>query len=197
MTQQTADLPITHGEVRAIINANASDAQTRLAKADKCRTGFADFNDLATHSTPISLDETDGFVLLTNDKAGAFTNISYLPEGITTDVFTSNQFDFSQLNVGDQINIRLDLSATTTTPNQQIDVQLRVGIGTPAEFTIPFIQSQYKNAGSHSLNRFNGIYIGSNDIKNYPAQFEIASDDALSVVVNGWFMQFLLRGEAA
>ena len=197
MAQQQATIPSTHGGVRGIINANATDAETRLAKADKCRMGWADFNDLATQSTPIAITSAGGWTLLTNDKAGPNTNTNFLPEGVTSSVFASNQFNFIQLDIGDCIDVRLDLLVTTTSPNQNVLTRLRMGIGSPSEFSIIFTQLNYKSAGLNYVSRYNGIYIGSNDIKNYPAKFEIMSDANASVKVNGWFCKFLLRGEAS
>ena len=197
MAQQQATIPNTHGGVRGIINANATDAETRLSKADKCRMGWADFNDLATQSTPIAITSAGGWTLLTNDKAGPNTNTNFLPEGVTSSVFASNQFNFIQLDIGDCIDVRLDLLVTTTSPNQNVLTRLRMGIGSPSEFSIIFTQLNYKSAGLNYVSRYNGIYIGSNDIKNYPAKFEIMSDANASVKVNGWFCKFLLRGEAS
>ena len=197
MAQKQATIPNTHGGIRCIINDNATDAETRLAKADKCRMGWADFNDLATTTTPIAITSAGGWTLLTNDKSGPNTNTSFLPEGVTTSVFESNQFNFSQLDVGDAIDIRLDLLVTTSSPNQNILTRLRMGIGSPSEFSIIFTQLQYKSAGLNYVSRYNGIYIGSNDIKNYPAKFEIMSDANASVRVNGLFCKFLLRGEVS
>ena len=197
MAQKQATIPNTHGGIRGIINDNATDAETRLAKADKCRMGWADFNDLTTATTPISVTSAGGWTLLTNDKAGPNTNTSFLPEGVTTSVFASNQFNFSQLDIGDAIDLRLDLLVTTSAPNQNILTRLRMGIGSPSEFSIIFTQLQYKSAGLNYVSRYNGIYIGSNDIKNYPAKFEIMSDANASVHVNGWFCKFLLRGEVS
>lgn len=197
MAQQQANLPNTHGGIRTVINNNAIDSQTRLAKPDKLRGGFADFNDALTSVTPISYVTADNWRLLTNNKLGTFTNIAHLPEGITTALYASNQFDFSELSLGDMINIRQDIVVTTTTNNQVVKTRLRLGIGTASEFTVPFSDNQFKSQSSHAINTFNGIYIGSNDILNAPAQFELYSDANCSIVVNGWFCQLLLRGEVS
>lgn len=197
MAQSTADLPNTHGGVRTVINNNANDAETRLAKADKLRGGFADFNDSATAVTPITYVPADNWKLLTNDKSGEFTLIDYLPEGITGALYDSNEFDFSEMSIGDMINMRTDLIVTTSSPNQEVETRLRVAIGTDSEFFIPFSTITYKSAEAHQLNMYNGIYIGSNDVLNSPARFEIKSDANASIVVNGWYCQLFLRGEVS
>lgn len=197
MAQQQANLPNTHGGVRAVINANATDAQTRLAKADKLRGGFGDFNDSATASNPIEVTSGSGWVQLTNDKLGAFTNVSYLPEGIPDTVFAANQFDFSSLSIGDMVNFRIDLTATTTSNSQEVFLRLRMAIGSPSEFNVTFSPMQFKQSGTYNFIRNSSIYMGGSDVLNNPARFEISSDNDASIVVNGWYVQFLLRGEAS
>ena len=195
MAQQQADLPNTHGGVRGVINDNATDAETRLAKPDKARVGFVDLNDAATAITPISVS-ADTWTPLTNDTLGAFTNTDYLPEGVT-DIFSSDQFDFSELSVGDMVNIRADITVTTANQNQIIKLRLKSALGTAFEFTTLYGEVFVKSAGEHEYQFFNGVYIGSADVLNNPAQFEVFSDDDMDVVVNGWFIQLLLRGEAS
>jgi hypothetical protein len=197
MAQQPADLPNTHGGVRGIINDNATDAETRLAKADKARTGFISLNDLTTQTTPITLSAASGWVALTNDGLGDYTRTDYLPEGITTAIYSANQFDFSELTLGDMINIRTDIVVTTTVPNQVVQTRMRAAIGTPIEFSMPFSSAQYKSSGTYSISRFNGIYMGDTETKDNPAVLEIASDGNLSVQVIVWYLQFMLRGEAS
>ena len=43
-----------------------------------------------------------------NDKFGVYTNTTYVPTGVTS-LFnsTTNQFDFSQLNVGDELKVKV------------------------------------------------------------------------------------------
>lgn len=197
MTQQQATIPNTHGGVRGIINANATDAETRLANMDKCRIGWADFNDLATATTPLLITAAGGWTVIPNDKLGAQTNTSFLPEGITSGLLTDNKFDFSQFNVGDMFEYRLDLVVTTTVPNQNTLTRIRMGIGSDDEFSSVLTQLQYKSSGVNYVNRFSGAYIGSENIKNYPTCFEIMSDANASVKVNGFYIKCILRGEAA
>lgn len=197
MAQQQATIPNTHGGVRGIINANATDAQTRLAKADKCRMGWADFNDSATLVTPISVTSAAGWVLLTNNKLGANTNVTYLPEGVTTALWASNQFNFSQLKVGDTVHLRVDVRITTTTNSQVTQLRVRMGIGSVVEFSIPLTPMQFKTSGTYQVNTNINFYIGSDSVRNNPARIEISSDANASVVVNGWFVETLLRGEAS
>lgn len=152
--------------------------------------GFWDYNDLATSSTP--LNASSGVPLaLTNDGAGAFTNKAYKPEGIT-DVWNAvgSVFDFSELSLGDTVDIRLDVEVTTTAANQQVDVYLELGQGAGA-YTIPFVNLVVKSAGTARGARFNSVYMGDVNTLNNSAQFFVLTDAAATVKVNGWYVRVL------
>lgn len=160
-----------------------------FAPSDWVQHGVYDYNDLATETTPINVPATETYVDLTNDALGSFTNKDYPLPGVT-DIWdaTNQRFDFSQLSLGDKVDIRLDLSVTTTVPNQDIDVVLVVADGEAGEYEIPFINSSYKTAKAHDLNRFNGIYMGDLNTRDNYAKFKIKSDDVATVVVRGWYI---------
>lgn len=157
--------------------------------------GFFDYNDTATASTPIAVPGTNTYVYLTNDGLGAFTNKTYKP-GDITDIWDSvnNQFDFSQLSLGDTLDIRIDLEVTTSQPNQAVDVDLELAIGTGNEYDILFDKTTYKTAGAKDVNEFTGIYLGDTNTKNNPAKFKIRSDFPATVIVRGWYVRILKRG---
>lgn len=153
------------------------------------KIGFADYSDSATSTTPISVTGGAGYVDLTNDGLGVYTIKTYLPDGVT-DVYDSsiNRFDFSELSLGDMLDIRLDIEVTTTSPSQQVDITLELGTST-FPYEIPFITNVYKAAGVHKVNRYNGIYIGNNDTLNGGGRFRIKSDANCTVKVNGWYVK--------
>lgn len=157
--------------------------------------GFFDYNDAATSTTPINVVGGGGFVKLTNDEAGPFTNKAYPPAGVT-DVWdeVANEFDFTQLKLGDMVDFRLDLTVTTTSPNQELDVRLFLGVGA-GEYSIPFVLTNIKSTGTVNLNRYNGIYMGDTNTLNNPGEFRIQSDSNATVVVNGWYVKIIKRGQ--
>lgn len=156
--------------------------------------GFADYNDATTAITPIAVTGGAGFVKLTNDGAGAFANKAYLPASVTDVWDTINdQFDWSQLALGDMVDIRLDVEVTTTSPNQFVEIDLFLAVGA-GEYAIPFIRSSFKNSGVQSINRFNGIYMGDAGTQANPGEFRIQSDGDCTVVVNGWYCKIIKRG---
>jgi hypothetical protein len=171
---------------------SAGDVKKYFAPTtDGCRIGFADYNDLTTQKTPINFS-SGVQQLLTNDKAGAFTNELFLPNGFTS-IYNSNQFDWSQLKLGDMVDIRIDLSVTTQSQNQEIDIKLVLGIGA-GQYEISFVDIFQKSAGLHRIVAYSGVYMGDTNTLDNPAEFRIDSDGNGSVVVNGWYCKILIRG---
>jgi len=169
----------------------SSGGSSSIPTSDVFYGGFVDYNDLATTTTPIAF-VTDTPIVLTNDKLGVFTNESYLPVGVTS-IFSLNQFDWSQLKLGDMVDIRLDIAVTTNSPNQEVKVDLALGVGAN-EYLIPFEDISEKSTGLHQINRFNGIYIGDANTLNNPAEFRLQSDGTGTVIVNGWYCKIIRKG---
>ena len=166
-----------------------------ITTADIFSGGFADYNDLATQSTPLIVTVPGSPVALTNDGLGAFTNKTYLPTGVT-DVWdtSTNMFDWSDLSLGDMVDIRLDIDLITASPNTEIKVDLHLGTGGGA-YTIPFITDKdFKNVGTHKENRFNGIYMGDANTLNNGGKFMITTDKDCTLKVNGWYVKIIQRG---
>ena len=162
---------------------------------DDISGGFADYNDNATSGTPLSVTGGGAAVVLTNDTLGAYTNTQFLPEGVSRlwDASTNN-FDWSDLSVGDMVDIRADITVTTSSSNTAIDVLLHLGTGGSA-YTIPFIQDyNFKASGTYQKVMFNSIYMGDANTLNNGGQFKITADANCSVAVNGWYVRCLRRG---
>lgn len=153
--------------------------------------GFVDYND---SGGSISVTVAGSPVVIPNDGAGAFTIKTYLPNGVTDIYDEVDSFDWSQLKLGDMVDIRLDLVLTTTSVNTEITIKLHLGTGGGA-YTIPFItETNFKNTGSHDLIRFNGIYMGDNNTLDNGGQFKISTDKDCSIVVNGWYCKIIRLG---
>lgn len=158
------------------------DGVTELP-SDVCRIGWSNY--INGDTTPIALPAGVP-TKLTLTTTGGSENEDYLPLGVSGLWNSANsQFDFSSLEVGDMIDIRLDGSLTTTTLNDSFAVTLRAGIGSPGEFVLPFASGNRFIAGTSIVSRYNSLFIGSDDVKNNPAEFEgIASDDASGFLVD-------------
>lgn len=172
----------------------AVNAVIEQPESASLQMGWYDYNDLATQTTPINIAVAGTEYTLTNDTLGPYTGINIRPLSDVTTIWnpTTNRFDFSGLAIGDTVDIRLDVVAITTSPNQSVSVSMVLGEGTASEYTIPLINSQqFKSAGSHQLFRFSGMYIGSADVRDGPAKLTISSDDVGSAIVNGWWCRVI------
>lgn len=150
--------------------------------------GFLDYND---SGTPISILTASNPTAITNDGEGAFTNKAYPPEGVT-DLWNvvDDKFDWSQLSLGDMIDIRLDFILTTTSNNTEISVDLLMADGGAGPFAIPFITaSNFKAIGVYPVVVWMGLYIGALDVLNNPAKFQINTDQNCSIKVNGFYIK--------
>ena len=155
--------------------------------------GFFDYADLATQTTPISF-VTGVDKKLTNDGLGATTNKNYPPYGITDVWSTStNACNFTQLSLGDAVGIRFDVTATTTSANQDISGYIKLGVGTASEYKLQIFSENIKTSGENHRVFYTKLYIGNEDIRTAPAEFYILSDNNGSVKVNGWYFQIERR----
>lgn len=175
----------------SIGNAYPNGSEVEIAQ--NIKAGLLDYNDLVTATTPISI-LADTPTVLTNDGAGAFTNMGFLPPGVT-DVWLvgSDVFDWSQLKLGDMVDIRLDIDVTPDFTNTEVTVELHLGTGGNA-YTIPWVTEQnFKDAVTHKLNVYNGIYLGDLNTLNNGGQFKITATNTCDVKVVGWYVKILVR----
>ena len=142
---------------------------------NRTRNGFIDYNDVGTSSTPIALS-ANTWTTITNNGAGAFTNKSYPPSGVTElmDVSTG-AFNVTQLNLGDVMLIRNDYSVTPSTNNSLLELRYQLGTGTGA-YTLQKIVGRL-DSGSGIPYRFSletdKIYMGDDNTRNNPITLQL------------------------
>jgi len=149
--------------------------------------GIADYNDTSTASSPVSL-VSNTWTTIPNDGAGAFTNLSYLPTGVTSLMDTSvGAFDFSQLELGDNCFIRNDFTITPNTNNALLELRYQLGGGANV-YTLETIIGRL-DSGSGQPYRFsltpNMIYMGDLNTKDNPIILQIRLSTNGSVVNAG------------
>lgn len=165
-----------------------------VSPSDVFSGGLVDYNDAATTTTPLVVTGGGADVQLTNDTLGAFTNTAFLPDGVTSLWnTTTNQFDFTELKLGDMLDIRLEITADMSGPNSELDIDLELGIGAGA-YAIAFSRENYKTSGVKQIDRWNGIYLGDSNTLDNPARFIIRSDTNCNVVVAGWYVKIIRKG---
>lgn len=160
--------------------------------SDNLTGGFMVYNDLATTGTP--LVHVGGIdTPLTNDELGSQTLKTFRPNGVT-DVWdaSSDMFDFSELSNGDMVDIRIDINVTTSSPDQEIFINLELGQG-GSPFVIPFAHDIYKSTGARPIGSYKGIYMGDDNIRLNGGQFIFSSTGNATIIVNGWYCKILKR----
>ena len=158
--------------------------------------GWQDYADLATQTTPITLTNANQYYPLTNDGAGPYTDLKYkvYDHTDTWDV-TNNQFDFSSLNIGDTVDIRVDVIIDPPVGNTDVDVKMTYALGSPTQYDLLIEHVYIKGQTTKNIVFNHTMYIGSDDVKNYPAKIYMKSDAAgTTVKVNGWFVRTICRG---
>lgn len=156
------------------------------------RIGFADYNDLVTATTAITVPGTSTYVYITNDGLGAATQTAYLPSGVSATIWDSalNKFDWSSLALGDMVDVRLDFEITTTAANQVIEVAFEMATDGTA-YDLGVQDATVKSAGLHHVDRYMGVYMGDTNTLNNKARFKIKSDAAATVHVLGWYVKVI------
>lgn len=158
-----------------------------LGYSRNVRNGFADYNDAATATTPITL--VGGvWTTLTNDGLGSFTNEGYLPTGVTSMMNTpAGTLDFSELDLGDTVVIRADFTVTPDTNNQDIDYRLMLGAGINA-YTLEETEAKMDRGGSQPY-RFalfaKFVYLGDANTRDNPVTTQLRTSGSGSVVNSG------------
>jgi hypothetical protein len=156
--------------------------------------GYFHHNDLATQTTPITV-LPDTLTVLTNDSLGAQTNLTGAPYGVIN-VFDStiDSFDFSELSIGDTIDLRVDLLLSTASVNQTYNIFLRVGDGGAEAYDLPVFSGKFKDV--ETFERIVGSVGFSLDYESHITNLSflyIISDDDASVKVNGWYTRILRK----
>ena len=160
---------------------------------DNFSGGYFDYNDLGTTASPIAIIGGGADVVLTNDEAG-FATIKLFPPNGVTDVWdaTAGEFDWSELSVGDEVAIRLDISLITTSQNTEITVELHLAGGV---FSLPWItETNFKSTGTHRQVIYNKFHLATIGVVNGNGEFKINADKNCDVIVNGWYCSIRKRG---
>ena len=158
------------------------------------KVGWFNYDDAATASSPITHNGSEGFKKLTNDTLGAQNDITYRPTSMTT-LWNpaTNQLDFSELSVGDMVDLRVHVEVTTTIPNQEVVLLIDVGVGTASNFQLELNRNIYKSAGAQPITRYIGGSIGSELVRTGPAELKLDTDGSASIRVFGWYAKVTRR----
>ena len=159
------------------------------------RMGMQDYAD-DTSGAAVAVGGAGVFVPLPNDGADAATNKATKVTGVGELWDTSaNLFNWDDgLELGDQVNIRLNIKVTTTGANQIVTVKMVAAIG-GAPYDIDWESKYYKSSGVQAnIVKTSLVYMGDTNTLNNGARFEVSSDGNCTVEVIGWAIQHFVRG---
>ena len=118
-------------------------------------------------------------ITLTNDAAGAGTYKNWKNPDIT-DVWnsTTNRFDFTQLDVGDLVEIRIDIEMYGPGSGRGIAMELGIALGTSSEKAIGFGRAETVHTSTifNDFSFYRTIFIGSADTRANPAEIKVRVD---------------------
>lgn len=158
--------------------------------------GWYDYNDVTTQGTPIPLTLANTYYDLTNDGAGVNTKTTYAVAGVSNIWNTgTNRFNFSGLALGDTVELRADVTVTTTTANTGLEMVLELATGTGTPVLLPLLNNtNIKTSSTIQLVTDRGFYIGSALTQTNPAKIKMRADaTGCTVKVNGWYVRVIKR----
>lgn len=153
------------------------------------RFGFMDYNDSSTSTTPLTLT-ADTWTNVPNDGAGAFTNKTYKPNGVSEVLDVSTGFlDFTDLPLGSEIIVRNDFTITPLTNNALLEARYLLGSGA-GEYPLQFWSERLDSGSGIPYQRVTSfpIYMGDNNTKNNPGKMQIRLSTSGTMVNAGVYV---------
>ncbi len=168
---------------------------TQIIKNKGAATGFADYNDLATSASPVSLS-ANTWTDIPNDGAGAFTNLNFLPTGVTSVLDTSTGYlDLSQLSLGDSVIIRNDFTVIPNGNRANLEFRYQLGSGSGL-YTLDYFVGRLDSGAGNSY-RYNLythlIYLGDDNTRLNPIKLQLKLSKNGNFTNNGSAIQILRK----
>lgn len=155
--------------------------------------GFEDYEDNAAAQSLTS----GSWVDLTNDGLGTNTLTTYRLPGYSAIWSTANnQFDWSGagLALGDTVDIRFDVTFTTSVNNDLVALRMDLAHGDAAEYNLEVFRNQFKTAGSYRTTVYTSVYMGNSVTLNNPAKVAAFADSTGDTCnVHGWYVRVIPR----
>jgi hypothetical protein len=155
--------------VTAVSKKSVTVGRTGITSA-----GYAVYEDSRASTLTLTADT---LTVVPNNALGTNTTNDYLPLGVTNlwNAATSS-FDFSELSVGDTVEMRIIVQPTTTSNNTEIELDLYLGSG-GTQYKVPFITTQnFQFAGLYEATRYTSFPIRDEDTRTSAAQFKAKAD---------------------
>ena len=173
--------------VTAVSKKSVTVGRTGITSA-----GYAVYDDSRASTLTLTADT---LTVVPNDALGTNTTNTYLPLGVTNlwNAATSS-FDFSELSVGDTVEIRIIVQPTTTNNNTEIELDLYLGSG-GTQYKVPFITTQnFQFAGLYEATRYTSFPIRDEDTRTSPAQLKAMADKNCTLQTDDFFVKVTRSG---
>ena len=170
---------INAGDLVRVVNGVDVASDVPLSVID----GWADYN----HSGGAVALTPNTWTTIANDGAGAYTNTSYLPPGVSQLMDTSTgEVDFSELSLGDEVTIRQDIAITPTVNGGEVIIRIQLGTGA-GTYYLP-IASKTLNQGAgvqDDLVRLALVYMGDTNTLGGSGVLQVKSSISASLLNRG------------
>jgi hypothetical protein len=169
-----------------VLVASGNGTATFQALDTLSKLGSYDYGDTATTGSPIAVPN-GSFVDLTNNGLSPNSDTTYALTA-APDLWnvSTSRFDFTKLNLGAVVHVRIDVDITTTGANTEVDLILELGLGvTP--YSIGLSREFFKSAGVHKVVSTGFVQIRNDLTRDNPARIKASSGSSgTTLVVNGW-----------
>jgi hypothetical protein len=143
-------------DINKVKAADLNEIKTSVNAIYDDKGGFANYEDVATITTPIVLS-ANTWTNITNDKQGEHTTEVYKPAYVTGSLWNSatSKIDLSEVAVGKVVLIKVDFEIVQTSNNTILQGQL-IGGG----HTMQLLTTEMKFAsGTHHYSITNMVYV--------------------------------------
>jgi hypothetical protein len=178
--------------VYTVVVTAVSKKSVTIARSGLTSAGYAIYEDSRVTTTTLAAGV---FTVIPNDALGTNTTNAYLPLGVTN-LWNAgtNSFDFSELAIGDAVEMRIIVQPTTTSNNTEIELDLFLGSG-GAQYKVPFITTQnFQFAGLFEATRYTSFPIRDEDTRTSPAQFKAIADKNCTLQTDDFFVKVTRNG---
>jgi hypothetical protein len=118
---QVSELP----SINKVTAADMNEIKTSVNAIYDDKGGFANYEDVATLTTPIVLS-ADTWTNITNDKQGEHTTEVYKPAYVTGSLWNSatSKIDLTEVPIGKVVLLKVDFQITETANNTVLECQM-------------------------------------------------------------------------
>ena len=178
--------------VYTVVVTAVSKKSVTIARSGITSAGYAIYEDSRVTTTTLAAGV---LTVIPNDALGTNTTNAYLPLGVTNlwNAGTSS-FDFSELAVGDAVEMRIIVQPTTTNNNTEIELDLYLGSG-GTQYKVPFITTQnFQFSGLYEATRYTSFPIRDEDTRTSAAQFKAKADKNCTLQTDDFFVKVTRNG---